>query len=166
MLKHFFRISFRNLAKNRVYSAINIAGLTAGLAGFVLVLLYLNNELSYDKWNPELKKVYGVSQRTDDEIMEQTASPLAGFLAAKSSEVIAATRIQPADNFEIPLSAGDTKIYSKGSVEADSLFLDVFPYKIIAGNRLMLINNKPAFTPAFTYWPLIKFFIIIIFRLS
>ncbi|MGN6291188.1 MAG: ABC transporter permease [Chitinophagaceae bacterium] len=144
MLKHFFRISFRNLAKNRVYSAINIAGLTAGLAGFVLVLLYLNNELSYDKWSPELKKVYRVSQRTDDEIMEQTASPLAGFLAAKSSEVIAATRIQPYDNFETSLSAGDTKIYSKGGVEADSLFLDVFPYKIIAGNRLNPLDKPNA----------------------
>lgn len=144
MLKHFFRISLRNLARNRVYSTINIAGLTVGLAGFIIVLLYLNNELSYDKWSPELKKVYKIGARTDDEILEQTPAPLAAFLAAKSPEIIAATRIQPSNSFEISLSAGDIKIYAQGGVEADSLFLKVFPYKILAGDRVNPLGKPNA----------------------
>jgi hypothetical protein len=71
MLNHFLRITLRNLAKSRVYSIINIAGLTVGLAGFIVVLLYLNHELNYDRWSPELKKVYKISARTDEEVREQ-----------------------------------------------------------------------------------------------
>lgn len=150
MLKHFFRISLRNLARNRVYSFINIAGLTVGLAGFIIVLLYLNNELSYDKWNPELKKVYKISARTNDEILERTPAPLAAFLASKSPGIVAATRIQPAGDFEIPVSVGNIKIYTKGSVEADSLFLNVFPYKILAGDRMNPLGkpNAVVITPS------------------
>lgn len=144
MLKHFFRISLRNLVRNRVYSTINIAGLTVGLAGFIIVLLYLNNELSYDKWSPELKRVYKIGRRTDDEVLETTPAPLAGFLAAKSPQVIAATRIQPSNDYEIPLSAGDTKVYAKGGVEADSLFLDVFPYKVLAGDKVNPLDKPNA----------------------
>jgi putative ABC transport system permease protein len=144
MLNHFLRITLRNLAKSRVYSIINIAGLTVGLAGFIVVLLYLNHELNYDRWSPELKKVYKISARTDEEVREQTASPLAGFLASKSPEVVAATRVQPAGDFEIPLGAGDVKIYAKGSLEVDSLFLKVFPYKILAGNRISPLDKPNA----------------------
>lgn len=144
MLKHFFRISLRNLVRNRVYSTINIAGLTVGLAGFIIVLLYLNNELSYDKWSPELKRVYKIGRRTDDEVLETTPAPLAGFLAAKSPQVIAATRIQPSNDYEVPLSAGDTKVYAKGGVEADSLFLDVFPYKVLAGDKVNPLDKPNA----------------------
>lgn len=56
MFKNYLKSSWRNLSKSRTYSIINILGLAAGLAGFIIILLYLNFELSYDKWNPELKK--------------------------------------------------------------------------------------------------------------
>ncbi|RYG23307.1 MAG: ABC transporter permease, partial [Chitinophagaceae bacterium] len=94
MFNHFLRIALRNLSKNRVYTAINIAGLTVGLAGFIVVLLYLNHELSYDSWSPELQKVYKISSRTDEEMLEQTPAPLAGFLKSKSPEIVASSRVQ------------------------------------------------------------------------
>ncbi len=144
MLKHFFRISFRNISKNRVYSAINIAGLSTGLAGFIIVLLYLNYELSYDTWSPELKKMYKISARTDEEVLEQTPAPLARFLASNAPGIEAATKVQSAGEFEVPLSAGDTRIYGKGSIEVDSLFLKVFPYKIISGDAATALNKPNA----------------------
>lgn len=135
MIKHFLRVSFRQLRRNRVYSFINIAGLTVGLAGFVIVLLYLNHELSYDKWDSRLARVYKVSERTDAEILEQTPAPLPQFLVQHVPAIEAATRVQPAGSFEVPLSAGEQKLFAKGSIEVDSLFFQVFPYKIIAGDR-------------------------------
>lgn len=150
MIKHFLRISFRQLGRNRVYSFINIAGLTVGLAGFVIVLLYLNYELSYDKWDSRMERVYKISERTDGEIMEQTAAPLAQFLKQELPAVEAATRVQPAGSFEVPLSAGEQKLYAKGSIEVDSLFFQVFPYRIIAGDKLnpLAKPNAMVITPA------------------
>lgn len=135
MIRHFLRISFRQLRRNRVYSFINIAGLTVGLAGFVIVLLYLNFELSYDKWDSRLARVYKISERTDEEVLEQTPAPLARFLSQQVPAIEAATRVQPAGSFEVPLRAGDQKIFAKGSIEVDSLFFQVFPYRIIAGDK-------------------------------
>ncbi|WP_229238946.1 ABC transporter permease [Emticicia sp. C21] len=49
MLKNYFKIAFRSLFKNKVYSFINIFGLAVGLAGTMLLLLWIENELSYDQ---------------------------------------------------------------------------------------------------------------------
>ncbi len=144
MIKHFFRISLRHIARSKVYSTINIAGLAVGLAGFIVVLLYLNHELNYDKWSPELKKVYKISLRSDEEVFETTAAPLAGFLAGKASEIQAATCLQASGDFEVPLTAGDTKLYATGSVEVDSNFLKVFPLDIVAGNRVNSLDKPNA----------------------
>lgn len=144
MIRHFLSISLRNIARTKAYSAINIFGLAVGLAGFIVVLLYLNHELDYDRWDPQLKKVYKISSRTDEEFMEQTPFPLAGFLTSKIPEIETATRVQAAGDFEILLAAGDTKIYTKGGVDADSLFLKVFPYTIVAGNRLNPLDKPNA----------------------
>ncbi|RYG39181.1 MAG: ABC transporter permease, partial [Chitinophagaceae bacterium] len=57
---------------------------------------------------------------------------------------------QPAGDFEVPIAAGETKLYAKGSIEVDSLFLQVFPYKILAGNRINPLDKPNAIiiTPA------------------
>ena len=57
MFKLNLKIALRNLFKNKVYAAINIGGLALGLTAFVLLLL-LNHETNYDKWAPDLDKVY------------------------------------------------------------------------------------------------------------
>jgi len=51
MLKMYLKIAFRNLAKNKLYSFINISGLTIGIASCILIGLYISNELSYDRFH-------------------------------------------------------------------------------------------------------------------
>src|SRR5690554_4701709 len=96
MLKNYFKTAWRNLLKNKTHGIINISGLAVGLAGFLVILLYLNHELSYDTWDDELTRVYKISERTDQDILEQTPAPLAEFLVSNSSAVESATRIAPA----------------------------------------------------------------------
>ncbi|MDP3473862.1 MAG: ABC transporter permease, partial [Algoriphagus sp.] len=50
MFKNYLKIAYRNLVKNKVYSAINIFGLTLGFVCCILIMLYVKNELSYDKF--------------------------------------------------------------------------------------------------------------------
>jgi putative ABC transport system permease protein len=144
VIKHFLTITCRNLVKNKVYSFINILGLAIGLASFIVILLYLNYELSYDTWHPSLKKVYRISERTDEDILQQTPAPLANLLQLNSSEIEVATSMQPAGDFEVLLAAGDKKLYQKSCVQADSLFFKVFPYKIISGDAATALNKPNA----------------------
>ncbi|HMF70952.1 MAG TPA: ABC transporter permease [Flavitalea sp.] len=144
MIKHYLKIALRNLSKNKTYSAINITGLAVGLAGFIIILLYLDYELSYDTWADSLNQVCKISSRTDEDIQQQTPAPLSSFLKQHSPAVEAATTCQPAGDFEILLSAGDKKIYQRGGVEADSSFLKVFPYKLVKGNPATALDKPNA----------------------
>ena len=65
MIKHHFKIAWRSLWNTKSYTFINIVGLSAGLASFIIVLLYLNYELSYDTWSPELENVYRVGMENE-----------------------------------------------------------------------------------------------------
>ena len=144
MIKNYFKIAWRNLWNSKTFSLINILGLAAGLASFIIILLYLNYELSYDKWDAGLKKVIRLSQIANGDISSQTPAPLASFLKQNYPGVEAATAIQPAGDFEVLLSANNKKIYQKGLVTVDSSFFKVFPYKLVRGNNLTVLDPPNA----------------------
>src|SRR3569833_456238 len=131
MLRNYFKIAWRNVVKNRLYSAVNITGLAIGLASVIVILVYLNYELSYDKWDASLKRVYKVSLQEDKDILNTTPAPLAALLAKDYNNVEAATSIQPDGDFQMLLSVGDKKIYQTGMITVDSNFLKVFPYQLV-----------------------------------
>ncbi|RPI72869.1 MAG: ABC transporter permease, partial [Ignavibacteriales bacterium] len=60
MFKNFFKITFRNILRNKTYSFINIAGLSIGIACFIIIFLFINNELSYDNFHKEGERIYRV----------------------------------------------------------------------------------------------------------
>ena len=60
MLQNYFKIAIRNLLKNRVYSFINIAGLATGITCSLLILLWIFDELTYDKFHPKVDRLYQV----------------------------------------------------------------------------------------------------------
>ena len=57
MIKNYFKIAWRNLMKNKVFSFINVFGLSAGLASCMLICLYVYDELNYDTAHPNVKNV-------------------------------------------------------------------------------------------------------------
>ncbi len=144
MIKNYIKIAWRNLVKSKVYSFVNIFGLAAGLASFIIILLYLNYELSYDKWNPELKKVFKVSIYEKGDYLPSTYAPLASFLAKNYPDAEAGTAVQGGLDFEVLLAANDKKIYQKGFVTVDSSFLKVFPYKISRGDAKTALDKPDA----------------------
>lgn len=144
MITNYFKIAWRNLGRGKTYNAINILGLAAGMASFIIVLLALNYELSYDQWDPELQKVHKVSMRVKDDIMEATPAPLASFLAEKYPNLEAATYLQGTGEYEVLISAQDKSIYQNGFTSVDSLFFQVFPYKLSQGDRATALNAPNA----------------------
>lgn len=138
MLKYYLKSSWRNLLRNPSFSVINIFGLAIGLTGFIIMLLYLNYEKSYDTWHADLQKIYKVEMENEDGIMwdGRTQAPLASFLKENYPKVQAATRISSTGNgdFETLLDANGKKMYQKGMIEVDSLFFTVFPYQFVKGD--------------------------------
>lgn len=139
MLTYYIKSSWRNMLRNPSFSVINILGLAIGLTGFILILLYLNYEKSYDTWDPALKNIYKVEIENNEGIQwdGRTQAPLANFLKQNYPKVLAATRISSSGNsdFEILVEANGKKMYQKGMIEVDSLFFTVFPYQFIKGNK-------------------------------
>ena len=60
MLKNYFKIAFRNLWRHRVFSLINILGLTVGMTACFLIFLYVRFELSYDKFHSKGDRIYRI----------------------------------------------------------------------------------------------------------
>ena len=60
MLRNYIKVAWRNLLKNKTYSLINVIGLAIGLACFILISLYISDELSYDKFNEKADRIYRV----------------------------------------------------------------------------------------------------------
>jgi len=96
MIINYFKTAWRNLIRNRFYTVLNIAGLSIGLSVFILVLLFVNHEQSYDQWNAQLQHVYrvGVSEETENGIEKSPSVqyPLGSFLQSDCPEVEAISR--------------------------------------------------------------------------
>ena len=85
MIKNYLKIAWRNIVNNKVYSAINILGLAAGMAVALIIALWVFNEYSYDKFLPNYKQLYEVelnftSQHDGEHTQTALAIPLADVL--------------------------------------------------------------------------------------
>lgn len=143
MFKNYFKVALRNLWRNKAFSAINIIGLSAGLAVFLLIVLYVVDELSYDKYNPNADRVY----RVDADIYfngtqfsaATTPSPLAPTLLKDYPQVEQIVRLR--DPGDILVKKDNQNIQNHNAVFADSTFFQVFKLPMISGNPLTALNE-------------------------
>ena len=143
MFKNYLKVALRNLWKNKAFSAINITGLSAGLAVCLLIVLYVKDEMSYDKYNLQAENIY----RLDADIFFNgtqftsavAPAPLAPTLKKDLPQVIQYTRLR---NFgDIFIKKDNQNIQNHNAVFADSTFFQVFSIPMIAGNRLTALNE-------------------------
>lgn len=140
MLKNYITIALRLLVKNKVFSLINIVGLSTGIACCILITLYIQDELSYEKGFAENEKIFRINTEfTRDGKTEvgPSASPaIAPGLAQGLPEVETYTRVMPPLNTEVNIVLyKDKSFFEKKAVLVDSTFFDVFPYPLAEGDR-------------------------------
>ncbi len=150
MFKLNLKIALRNLFKNKVYAAINVGGLALGLTAFVLLLLFVNHEINYDKWTPDLEKVYQLREHHDfftpdnkQRWMESNESRIGALVSTKVPQFKHVTKIGldwGGEGYSVKLANADP-ILVKGIRDADSLFFKVFPYQFIQGDQLTAIST-------------------------
>lgn len=139
MLKNYFKIAVRNLSKNKVFSAINILGLSVGIACCLLLALYIQDEFSYDKHHLEGENLYRiVTQFNGDKGLDklQTCSPPIALAMKEEIAAIAnATRALNPPGVSLNLiKYEDNKFYEENGLIADSTFFDLFNYQFLEGN--------------------------------
>lgn len=136
MLKTYLKVALRNLWKNRLYTSINITGLSVGLAACVLIVLFVRDELSFDQHFEDSERIYRVTgaynQGGDSKTLSATTTyPLMPLLAANFPEMEAATRMAFSSFL---ISRGTQHIQQENIVMADSSFFDLFSFEVIAGD--------------------------------
>ncbi|MBX2842738.1 MAG: ABC transporter permease [Flammeovirgaceae bacterium] len=149
MLKNYLKVALRSLNKNKVYTIINILGLSVGLACCILILLHVQDELSYDKFHKNAGNIYRValerkypSHSTLYAIIPHSFSKV---IEADYPEVESATRLFyfPGNTvFRYEDKKGNLNIFEeKKFVQADSNFFDIFSIPLIKGNKTEVLKN-------------------------
>ena len=136
MFKNYIKIALRNFLKHKGFSFINIFGLAIGVACCVLIVLYVLDEVSYDRYHEKADKIYRVGIRgfVNNSLFHGvvTCSPMAQTLVDEFPEVTAATRLR---NFGFPVFRYEDKVFSEEKVFwVDQAFFDVFTVPFIKGN--------------------------------
>jgi ABC-type antimicrobial peptide transport system permease subunit len=136
MFKNYLKITFRNLKKNKIYSFINISGLAIGIACCILILLWVQDELSYDRFHKNAEDLY-IATFSNGSIITPTA--LSGFLKGEYPEILHTSRfINIGDNL---LKYRDTEINENHGIMVDPDFLRMFTIPFLKGNPETALND-------------------------
>ena len=141
MLTNYFKTAWRSLIRGKSFSIINISGLAVGMGGAILILLWLQNEISFDKFHKNkdrLYEVYGLATMEGKlSTINLTGQPLAPALKQNFPEVEATTRLAGVNSFLF--TAGDKRLTGIEGGFADPSFLQMFSFPLVAGVK----NNQP-----------------------
>ncbi len=139
MFRNYLVISFRNIVRNKWFSIIKIVGLSVGMAAFLLILFYVQFELSYDRFHEKGDQIHLFLTRdtwTRKDVIEYTAGspePLAAALIENIPEVVNATCIMKPWAPKTVLQYGEKRFFEKG-IYADHNFLNIFTFPLVKGN--------------------------------
>src|SRR5678815_1449254 len=141
MIKNYLKIAFRNIVRHKAFAAINIAGLAIGMACSIFILLWVQNELSYDRFNKNANQIYRIAARAGDFKVAINPAPMVADLQTKMPVIKNTVRLATSSNvFEV----GDRKFEEKRVFYADSTFLQVFSYRLLKGDRASVLNRPDA----------------------
>ncbi|MBC5992679.1 ABC transporter permease [Pontibacter cellulosilyticus] len=143
MLKNYLLIFWRNMTRNKVYAAINITGLAIGIASCILIYLYVQHELSYDKYFTKHDRIYRVVNNliVEDEVEKAsvTHAALAPGLAADFPEIETALRMINRNKQVLRLD--EKAITIEHAFWADSNYFEVFDYKLLEGDPKAVLQE-------------------------
>jgi len=154
MFKNYLKIAFRHLKQNKIYSLISISGLAIGIASCILIAVYVQDELSYDKFNEKAEQIYRVNFYGDIGAnafkLANSPSPLAKELRGNFPEVVNSGRFF--SDGDVFIKHGDGFIKEENFLYADQNILDIFTINFISGSpadaliepNIVIINETAA----------------------
>jgi putative ABC transport system permease protein len=142
MIRNFFKVVYRNLLRNKGFSAINITGLAVGMAAAILILLWIHDEQSYDGFHENKNRIYEVWNRVpfDGKVASwNTVSALTARAIEKDlPEIERAVRVNSNEGYLF--SVGDKKMMKSG-VTVDTGFLQMFSFPMLKGDPVTALSD-------------------------
>ncbi len=132
MLKNYFKIAFRTIRRNTIYSFISVLGLAIGITGATLLYLYVNDELSYDSFHEMSDRIYRIVEISDNSdqgtrYFGQTAPVLGSTLEESYPEIEQMVRVyQPGGHIDM-MWEGE-RVHERNYLIADTDFFDLFDF--------------------------------------
>jgi ABC-type antimicrobial peptide transport system permease subunit len=134
MFKNYFKTALRNLIRHKSYSILNISGLAIGMAASILILLWVQNELSYDRFHRNADQIYRITVVASDQF--KAAVNPAGMPAGLRAEMPQIKNtVRLSHQSTVLFETGTRKFEEKRVFYADSTFLDVFSFELLRGDR-------------------------------
>jgi len=133
MIKNYFKIAFRNIIRHKAFAAINIAGLAIGMTCSIFILLWVQNEQSYDRFHKNANEIYRITANAGDFNAAVNCAAMPPELKQKIPAVRNYVRLShPSTNV---FEQSDRKFEEKNVFYADSTFLQLFSFPLVKGDR-------------------------------
>ncbi len=154
MIKNYLKTAFRSLLKNKGFTAINVLGLTLGIATCLLIVFYVLDELSYDRFNEKASRIYRINNDIkfggNENSYAEAPAPTAMAMKADFPEIEQAARLIPARVMRV--KKGSQILREDRVLYADSTLFSIFTLPLIDGNPLealkaphsVVINERTA----------------------
>jgi len=137
MIKNYLKIAWRNIWKNKVFSAINIVGLSVGMAACIVIMLFVSYEKSFDNFHTKniykLNEVQTIGQEGATQKVGLSEFLMGQTMKTEFPEVKSFTRVHWGNKYQ--LTQGEKRVFLPQIFFVDSTFLNIFNFKVIRGNR-------------------------------
>jgi putative ABC transport system permease protein len=143
MIANWFKIFIYHLKQNKLFSFLNVLGLSIGIAGVIFAILYWNNENAYDQWNPEKENVYQVLNviGATGDTWATSSIPFGNTCKATIPEIEQICFFNTWYN-ESVIKYQNKKLIDKKITVSDNNFFDFFPFPIIKGSKKDILKEK------------------------
>src|SRR5262245_16548732 len=142
MLKNYLQIALRNILKHKSYSVVNIAGLAVGIACCLLILLYVQDELSYDRFHQNAAQIYRATLATSQQRVEVTPSILGPIFQREFPEVARTVRFYETTRFgAVVVQHGERVFQEERFMFADSTVFEIFTFPFITGDPAVALTR-------------------------
>lgn len=143
MIKNYFIIAWRNLWKNKIFSAINIVGLAIGMAACIVIMIFVVYEREFDGMHS--KNIYRLDevQKFEGMVAPQNVAlsmfPMAPTLKTDFPEVLNVTRVRQSE--KVNMVVGENRVVLPAVFFVDSTFLQIFDFELVQGNRQTVLDK-------------------------
>jgi putative ABC transport system permease protein len=139
MIKNYLILAIRSIWNNKVYSFINITGFAIGISASILILLWIKDEMSFDKFHSKSQRIYRILAGEPADMQPRTPHPLAQQMVLDFPEVENAVSMSPLwdpglTRAEFSVRYKDIRYDEKGFFSADTTFFEVFDFPFLAGD--------------------------------
>lgn len=143
MLRNYLNVAIRNILKHKFFSFINIIGMTIGITACLLIVIYIHDELSYDRFHADADRIYQMALHGriagQDIYTSTTCPPMADALISDIPEIEAATRLRQASG--IAVKYGDNRFTQDHVFYADSNFFQFFSFRLLYGDANTVLKE-------------------------